>query len=394
MTKKLQSAFYNKQFTGVMVYNPRTKDTLVNYNANAFFTPASNTKIFTLFTALQTLGDSIPAFKYHINNDTITLQGVGNPTFLHAYFKDSTAVKMAKKYAKTRIMFNNLSDDAFGPGWAWEDYDTYFSPERTAFPIYGNVITVSNDTALKVTPNVWKNRVMVKTKKFRRHQLKNEFYYPIQRTKETEIPILMDSISQLSLWENLLPDVEFIKTPNFVNMKTAFAMPTDSVCKRMLNESDNFLAEQLLIMASSTLSDTLSSKKMRRHILKQKLQFLQDKPRWVDGSGLSRYNLFTPRSFVQILNKMYENIPKKRLFNLFPVGGQSGTLKKWYKGNPRPYMYAKSGTLSNNYALSGYLISNKGETLIFSFMNNHYRKSTSEIKKEMQVFFEYLRDEF
>ena len=162
----------------------------------------------------------------------------------------------------------------------------------------------------------------------------------------------------------------------------------------MMLVSDNFLAEQILMLVSSTLSDTLSSEKVREYILKNQLSDLKQKPRWVDGSGLSRYNLFTPTSFVQVLTKLYNEIPHERLFNLFPVGGESGTLKKYYQGKTKPYIYAKSGTVGNNYNLSGYLLTNSGKTLIFSFMNNHFKKPIPEIKKHMQSVFEYLRDNY
>jgi D-alanyl-D-alanine carboxypeptidase/D-alanyl-D-alanine-endopeptidase (penicillin-binding protein 4) len=162
----------------------------------------------------------------------------------------------------------------------------------------------------------------------------------------------------------------------------------------MMLVSDNFLAEQILIMASFTISDTLSSERMREYILGNQLKDLKQKPRWVDGSGLSRYNLFTPTSLVQVLTKLFNEIPRERLFNLFPVGGESGTLKKYYSGTVKPYIYAKSGTVGNNYSLSGYLITNSGKTLIFSFMNNHYKKPIVEVKKRMQFVFEWLRDNY
>jgi len=97
---------------------------------------------------------------------------------------------------------------------------------------------------------------------------------------------------------------------------------------------------------------------------------------------------------VQVLTKLYAEIPRNRLFNLFPSGGEFGTLKNWYAGNSRPYIYAKSGTLGNNYSLSGYLITNSGKTFIFSFMNNHYTKPTNEVKKSMQTVLELLRDQY
>ena len=158
----------------------------------------------------------------------------------------------------------------------------------------------------------------------------------------------------------------------------------------MMEISDNFLAEQILIMASSTLSDYLDTDKVREHILSNYINDLQQEPRWVDGSGLSRYNLFSPKSFVQVLNKLYDEIPRERLLNFFPIAGKTGTLKSYKTMNGEPFIYAKSGTVGNNYSLSGYLITKSGETLIFSFMNNHYRIPTSEVKMNMQKLFDWI----
>ena len=162
----------------------------------------------------------------------------------------------------------------------------------------------------------------------------------------------------------------------------------------MMYVSDNFLAEQLLLSASSKFSRTLSSFRMRQYMLQHALADLPQAPRWVDGSGLSRYNLFSPADFVHILSKMYAEIPQKRLLSLFPVGGESGTLKKYFKGDPDPYVYAKSGTLGNNYSLSGFLRTKTGELLIFSFMNNHFTKPNTAVKKEMQLVLESIRDNY
>ena len=207
--------------------------------------------------------------------------------------------------------------------------------------------------------------------------------------------MVIDTTLISKLWNDILPGK--VSISNFSGKPlehTAYSIPSDTLYKRMLLVSDNFLAEQMLIMASSTLSDTLSSKRMRDYVLDNQLKDLKQQPRWVDGSGLSRYNLFTPTSFVQVLEKLYHDIPQERLFNLFPVGGESGTLKKYCSGGDKPYIHAKSGTVGNNYSLSGYLVTNSGKTLIFSFMNNHYRKPTDEVKKHMQLVFEWLRDNY
>lgn len=395
INKSINTEFYDNQFTGILVYNPKTSDTIFSYNADKYFMPASNTKIITLYTCLQLLSDSIPAFKYNINGDTLSLLGTGDPTFLHSYFKDSTALKMAQNYEHVNLVIDNISDDKMGPGWAWDDYDTYYSVERNSFPMYGNVVTVSNQDHLLVSPKVLRKNVQYDSIRKSRNLNDNSFYYNPEKKRTVEIPFVTDATLIAELWEDLLPNKVTITNYSGEKMEhIAYSIPSDSVYKIMMHNSDNHLAEQLLILASSTFSDTLNTKKVRKYILENQLKDLKQQPRWVDGSGLSRYNLFTPTSFVQVLTKLYKDIPRERLYNLFPAGGESGTIKNYYSGNPSPYIYAKSGSFSNNHSLSGYLITNSGETLIFSFMNNHFKNSSKEVKKEMQLVFEYLRDNY
>ncbi len=395
ITKHFDAGFYDSHFTGFLVVDPASNDTIFKYNAHKYFTPASNTKIFTLYTALQVLPEKIPAFKYRIDKDTITIQGTGDPTFLHTFFHDSTALKMAQNFKKVNIIASNLYDEKYGPGWAWEDYDTYFSPERSSFPMYGNVVTVNNKNNLQIIPKALKKNIQYAERKFNRDYNANNFYYPPKSNKTIEIPMVIDSLLIAELWNDLLPGKVFIVNSASKKLdQIAFSVEADSLYKRMMQESDNFLAEQMLILSSSKLSDTLSADKIRNFMLENQLKNLKQKPRWVDGSGLSRYNLFTPTSFVQVLTKLYTDIPRNRLYNLFSSGGEFGTLKNWYAGNSKPYIYAKSGTLGNNYSLSGYLITNSGKTLIFSFMNNHFTKPNNEVKKNMQTVLELLRDHY
>lgn len=394
-SETLESGFYQNQFTGILVCNPHTNDTIFSYNAEKYFTPASNTKIFTLFTALKLLPETIPSFKYSEANDTLTILGTGDPAFLHPVFNDSTALKMAENYKHVNVLFGNIEDEKFGPGWAWEDYDTYFSPERSSLPMYGNVVTISNVDSLRIYPKSLFNNVKLKANRFRRDYNNNVFYYNPLNKNSQEIPVVINSELIAEFWEDLAPNKISIKAYKGEKLNhIAYSIPSDSLYRRMMEVSDNFLAEQMLILASSTLSDTLSSAKVRKYMLDNYLNDLKQEPRWVDGSGLSRYNLFSPTSFVQVLTKLYEEIPRERLFNLFPVGGRTGTLKNYYSGETEPYIYAKSGTVGNNYSLSGYLLTNSGETLIFSFMNNHYRQSTHAVKLQMQSFFEALRNQY
>ena len=70
--------------------------------------------------------------------------------------------------------------------------------------------------------------------------------------------------------------------------------------KTMMHRSDNFFAEQSLLMVSNKLLDVMNDEKIIDTLLKTDFKDLPQKPGWVDGSGLSQYNLFTPQDFVTI----------------------------------------------------------------------------------------------
>jgi D-alanyl-D-alanine carboxypeptidase/D-alanyl-D-alanine-endopeptidase (penicillin-binding protein 4) len=115
---------------------------------------------------------------------------------------------------------------------------------------------------------------------------------------------------------------------------------------------------------------------------------MPQKPVWVDGSGLSRYNLFTPEDWVYLLQKIETDFGTVRIKNIFPTGNE-GTLKNFYE-NKRGFMYAKTGTLSGQYALSGYLVTKKKSPLIFSILiNNHVGKSAS-VRKAAAEYVDWI----
>src|SRR5690606_40248997 len=94
----------------------------------------SNTKIFTLFAALKTLPEKIPSLKYMAQNDTLFMEGTGDPTFLHPFFKDSSLIKLAKPYTHILLSLSNFKDTRYAPGWPSVDYNHYYSAERNGFP--------------------------------------------------------------------------------------------------------------------------------------------------------------------------------------------------------------------------------------------------------------------
>jgi serine-type D-Ala-D-Ala carboxypeptidase/endopeptidase (penicillin-binding protein 4) len=115
-------------------------------------------------------------------------------------------------------------------------------------------------------------------------------------------------------------------------------------------------------------------------------------PRWIDGSGLSRYNLFTPKDFIYILQKLKDEFGLERLKRILPTGG-TGTLSSLYKQDSG-YIFAKTGTLSNHIALSGFLITKKGKLLIFSVLPGNFTDSATPVRKAIEKFLSKIRQRY
>lgn len=163
-----------------------------------------------------------------------------------------------------------------------------------------------------------------------------------------------------------------------------YAQPTDSLLKIMMHRSDNFFAEQTLLMVSNKKLGVMNDEKIIDTLLKEDFKSLPQHPKWVDGSGLSRYNLFSPNDFVWLLAKMKDDMGMDRIKNILPTGN-AGTLKGLYI-NYGDRIFAKTGTLSNNVALSGYLLTRHNKTLIFSVLINNHLSQAAAIRKSIEAF--------
>jgi len=391
-TYKLKKDFNKHQkgsefFKGFVLYNPETRTQIINHNGAKFFTPASNTKLYTFYSAYKTLGDSLIGFEYHKSNDTLFIMGTADPSFLYEFEGSKTIPFLKNHDGPVVILEESLDDNRYGNGWSWEDYQYYYMPERSLFPMYGNVFTYAmKGDSIAAHPSYFKKHITVlDSTDMNREFEQNQFY--LERLDSTSNFIPFKTSTKLVadlLSDTLNKPVTLMSQKRELDLKPFYSIAVDSVYKQMLVVSDNFIAEQLMLQVAKKMKDTYNIEDGIEFILKNHLQNLPQKPVWRDGSGLSVYNLFSPEDTVHLLTKMYQEIPLEKLLNFLPVGGESGTLRNWYGGKDKPYVYAKSGTLSNTYCLSGYIITKKGTVLIFSYMNNNYNQPNSKIRNEMQ----------
>jgi len=398
--------------SGFALYDPVRGEWLYQQDAQKYYTPASNTKLFTLYAFLTVCGDSLPALRYTDGPGLRYIQGTGNPLLLHPELPGDEAVLTALLSTRAQLVYStdNYEDERLGPGWSWADYGYGYQAEKSPMPVYGNLIRIAADTTrfgFDVYPDYYRtafrydpaldkrNGITIRREEFSNRFTYNraaedtvqfERYLPIYDVA-AQVPVLLSDSLNRTVTRRPLPD------SGMLAWQTVYSPTPDTMLRKFMQDSDNFLAEQLLLCVSAELFDgRLNSRAAIDSIKNNWLADLPDEPRWVDGSGLSRYNLFTPRTMVSLLGKMRNEFGEDYLFSILAAGGVSGTIENWYAGpDDTPYVFAKTGTLSNKHALSGYLRTDGGRTLIFSFMHNNYLGSSSAVKVEMEKVLSFIR---
>ena len=386
---------------GISIYEPATDKYWYNYNATKYFIPASNTKLFTLYAGMKYLGDSLVGLRYQMKGDSTVIEPTGDPTFLLSEFKNQPALIFLKKQKKIYLTEDFLYTDFLGNGWAWNDYKEGYMAQKSSFPVYGNIVKAKwvNADSINIFPSFFqKSSGVIETMKTGFKVVKkfdeNFFGFINGTDKNKEIPFKPAFLDIQFLLEDTLKTK--LGSDWWIHDKKGtlkvYSQPSDSLFKPMMHRSDNFFAEQTLLMASNEHLGYMSDEKIIDTLLKTDLKDTPQKPKWVDGSGLSRYNLFTPQSFVYILNKMKNEFGWERVKNILPTGGK-GTLSSYYKKDSS-FIYAKTGTLSNNCALSGYLITKKGKVLLFSILANNYITGATPARRAVEKFLLAIRENY
>jgi D-alanyl-D-alanine carboxypeptidase/D-alanyl-D-alanine-endopeptidase (penicillin-binding protein 4) len=392
----LKDSAISQGHIGISIYEPATGKYWYEHDAEKYFIPASNTKLFSLYAGLKYLGDSLVGLRYTIEGDTTYITPTADPTFLLKEFPRQPVVEFLK-HQDNIVISKPGSVAPYGNGWAWNDYkDDYMAP-RSTFPLYGNLVSVkwASADSLTISPPYFEKYITPGEHFEKGFDISksfdgNNFIFLNGKEKNQVIPFYPDitTISRL-LADTLKLTREPRLTARINGSIPVYSQPTDALFKPMMHRSDNFFAEQTLLMASNEKLGYMSDRDMIDTLLKTDLAGIPQKPKWVDGSGLSRYNLFTPQGFVFILNKLKNEFGWERIKNILPTGG-TGTISSYYK-TETGFIYAKTGTLSNNCALSGYLITKKNKLLIFSVLANNYQTSATPVRRAVEKFLKNIR---
>jgi D-alanyl-D-alanine carboxypeptidase/D-alanyl-D-alanine-endopeptidase (penicillin-binding protein 4) len=394
----------NQHYVGFVLYNLKAKKLVLSHHGNEYFTPASNTKLFTFYGGLKMIPDRVPALRYIERGDSLIFWGTGDPSLLQSRLRGTAAYHFLQHTDK-KLFFSagRYTGDFYGKGWQWDDYNDYYQAEISELPLMDNLVGFKSvNGQLAVSPLRFAAQVQADSSLRGDFSIRRDFSSNLFRKSpgaapdgyEQQVPYKTDVATTLALLcDTLKKPVGLLNLPMPADAETLFGLPTDTVLKEMMLPSDNFIAEQLLLVYADRLGGELNAEKAIAHIEKTYLPALPDKPRWIDGSGLSRYNLFTPRDLIALLEMIYNEVnDTKRLFDLLPAGGNRGTLKNAYPHTDTPFVFGKTGSFSNNYNQSGYILTKKGQVYLFSFMNNNFVEATADVRKEMAEIITYIHE--
>lgn len=411
----LQDSSVVNAHVGISIFSDAGKANLYSHNAGKYFTPASNTKLFTCYVTMKHLGDSLPGLEYYESPDSLYLLPTGDPTLLAKDFKNHPVANFLMKNSKpVAISGATWQTTKWGRGWSWDDYLDDYMVERSPMPVYDNMVTV-NYTRYDYAAEMEKVRSPA--------GLVAKYSFDTNPDVQAGVRFLEDSAAKgVVIHRSMESDSFTITFPNrpvsgqqrvpFVTngltaaarllgneswsvhhfppavasraFKPVYSQATDSLLKIMMHRSDNFFAEQMLLMVSRQLLGVMDERAVVDTLLRTGLSGLPQKPVWVDGSGLSRFNLFTPNDFITLLIKMKDEFGLERVRNILPKGN-TGTLTNLYK-QVGSDIFAKTGTLTGQVALSGYLVCKSGRLVIFSILVNNHASTAKAVRLAIEQF--------
>lgn len=415
---------------GIKIVSLETKKILFEKNEKKLLTPASNTKLLTYASAIELL-DLNYNFKTVIQSygKNIILTGSGDPT-LRSENLDSLAEIISLSFPRIDTLFINtkkMDDMEYGEGWMWDEGSEKYSAPINTFIVNKNCITFeySSDTIgkparVKYSPN--SNQIIINNQSITVNDTTNFVKFKINRdwvkqtnkfdisgeilinspndtlTKNIYNPNMFNAnlfVSHLSLHGSSVDNIIFTKVfnPSYDTLTFHESKTIDIIGEKMMNESDNQIAEVFLKTLGFEVQNEGSSSKgisTLKTFLFNKAKIDTNFLRITDGSGLSRYNLLNVDQIISLLVYMNESSYKQQFKNSLPFGGKKRSRLEDRLVNSGDKIRAKTGSLSGVSALSGYIESKTHGPLAFSIIINGFTGSSDPYRKLQDDICEFL----
>lgn len=434
-----------------------TGEEIVSHNPDMSVIPASNTKLFSTAAALDLYGPDY-RYKTeliyrgnldqdgHLNGDII-VRGSGDPTLGSRFFTDHANYNYTALFLKAiqEAGIRNVSGNIVGDGalyakemtpptWSWEDIGNYFGAVPNGLTVHDNLVTLHFKTGREGSdaiytycdPEIEGLQVLSQgVAKDVSREGTNTFGKSYQNFKYVQGPMPMNR-TDITV-RSIMPDPPLfvatqLKDSLNANGVTVFGKSLSAVDhSRYLSKTDD--EHVILTLESPTLAEIVQKTNLfsinlfAEHCLalvglKQAKTTDVTSASWAlmawwkskgmdikgmslnDGSGLSHYNIVTPRQLCYVLKYMRTTSKYYTEFNnSLTMCGGLGTMGSMCAGtravnNAR----GKSGTIRRVKAYSGYVKSRSGRELAFSIVINNFTCSSNETRLMMEKYIAALAD--
>jgi D-alanyl-D-alanine carboxypeptidase/D-alanyl-D-alanine-endopeptidase (penicillin-binding protein 4) len=419
-------------FWGVLVRSLARDDTLYRVNAQKLFMPASNMKIVTLSATAERLGWD---FRYEtqlraagpIDDGTLAgdllVVGSGDPsiggrdrppTRVFDTWADELKAKGLRRI-DGRVVGDDHSFDneRLGAGWTWDDLDAGYSAGVSALQFNENSvratiapgIAAGDEAIVTVDPPgsglTIDNRVVtgaaaatmsVSTRRLAgstRLELRGTMplgHAPDVQTLSVDNPTqFFATVLRSTLIAHGIDvrgpavdidDVSDAPRRDATSVLITYQSPTlAALATTLMKVSQNLYAETFLkTIGARAGTPTFAGGRAVARATLEPWGVSDGGLIMRDGSGLSRYNYVSPETLVTILTHVDRDARLRDPFeSALPVGGRDGTLARRLAGTAADgKVHAKTGSISNARALSGFVTTADGERLVFSILTNSF----------------------
>ncbi|ACK72700.1 D-alanyl-D-alanine carboxypeptidase/D-alanyl-D-alanine-endopeptidase [Gloeothece citriformis PCC 7424] len=420
----IQRPEWRRSRWGILVETLEDGQILYGVDENQYFVPASNTKLLTTAAALRVLGADfrVRTSVYGVGEPPILASlrvvGRGDPSLTNKQLK--LLAQQLKEKGVQQISELIVDDSYFkelplNPSWEWSDLLFYYTPS------VNSLILNENTSLIKIVPQglnypaklVWSDAIVA-----RQWRVYNDVITTRQGSRKTidfyrdfEQPIIyitgqlpvddegyttaiavadpasyfLESFRSILLEEGIKVNrATIIKESSRFDLGEELAFvespPLGNLIDKINGESNNLFAEAILRILGSESRNQMGVEVIKENLIDLGIE--EDSFSLADGSGLSRQNLVTPETLVQVLRLMAQSPDAEIYQNSLAVAGEKGTLQRRFLdtdfvGN----LQGKTGTLTGVSALSGYLFVPNYQPLVFSIMINYTDQPGSNLRK-------------
>ena len=448
LSRDLDAIFDNPIFAratiGVRVESLATGRILYERDSEHLVMPASNMKVLTMAVAAQRLGwdfqyetklEAAGVVKDGVLHGDLIVTGSGDPTIgspdqgIAPVFQEWTdaLLKAGIRRVSGRVIGDDNAFDDQGPGagWAWDYLNAGYAAPAGALSYSENVVTIrvrpgaaeGTPAALDIRPAGHRFEIrneattgaagspasptVVRTMGNRTLVIRGRV--PLggagtSRTTTVENPtdVFVETF-RLALASRGIAvtggacDVDDIAEPPAAQRQAIAvrrSMPLSALAGHFMKESQNFYGEMLLKTIGRQASGIGSDDNGRRAVRETLESWGIPAEAFViyDGSGLSRYNYVSASTMVAVLKRIWNDEAMRGPFlALLPIGGRDGTLENRMKQPPLfGRVQAKTGTIANARALSGFATTDAGEKLVFSMIANNFTVASGRVDEVVE----------